>query len=87
LLRHADAAHGDDETNELGGVYDQEWAAWFARHVVEHGIGDLLGRVKSTEALAGELARCDEAYRRDNPAEGRPEAYARRILTPTSQRD
>ena len=34
LLRAAEAAHGKYETEELGGVRDEEWAAWYAEFIV-----------------------------------------------------
>jgi hypothetical protein len=34
LLREAEAAHGRYETEELGGVRDEEWAAWYADFIV-----------------------------------------------------
>jgi hypothetical protein len=44
LLREAGAAHGVYETTELGGVYDQQWAAWYAAYLLKHGLGELLGQ-------------------------------------------
>jgi hypothetical protein len=34
LLREAEAAHGKYEKEELGGVRDEEWAAWYAEFIV-----------------------------------------------------
>ena len=34
LLREAEAAHGVYETEELGGVRDEEWAPWYAEFIV-----------------------------------------------------
>jgi hypothetical protein len=34
LLREAEEAHGHYETEELGGVRDEEWAAWYAEFIV-----------------------------------------------------
>ncbi len=34
LLREAEAAHGVYETEELGGVRDEEWPAWYAEFIV-----------------------------------------------------
>jgi hypothetical protein len=34
LLREAEAAHGEYERDELGGVRDEEWAAWYAEFIV-----------------------------------------------------
>lgn len=33
LLRQAAAAHGIHEQEELGGVYDEAWPAWYAAHM------------------------------------------------------
>jgi hypothetical protein len=56
LLEQAGEAHGRYEAAELNGIYDQEWPRWYAAHVVEHGIGDLLGHAVTTEQLATFLA-------------------------------
>lgn len=32
-LQRASAAHGEFEANELGGVYHEEWAEWYAEHM------------------------------------------------------
>jgi hypothetical protein len=34
LLQEAEAAHGKYETEELGGVRDEQWAAWYAEFIV-----------------------------------------------------
>ena len=34
LLREAEAAHGEYERDELGGVRDEEWSAWYAEFIV-----------------------------------------------------
>jgi hypothetical protein len=51
LLSQAEAAHGVYETTELGGIYDEAWAAWYAAYAVEHGIGDLVGRPLTADEL------------------------------------
>jgi hypothetical protein len=35
LLTRAAAAHGIHETEELGGVFDEEWPDWYADHMVK----------------------------------------------------
>jgi phosphoserine phosphatase len=32
-LKQAAAAHGEYETNELNGVYDEQWPEWYAEHM------------------------------------------------------
>ena len=34
VLREAEAAQGKYEADELGGVRDEEWAAWYAEFMV-----------------------------------------------------
>jgi hypothetical protein len=80
LLGETFVAHQAYETAELGGAYDQQWPAWYARYLVEHGIGALLGRAVTTEAVAALLAECDEAYKRENPAMSWPDFYAPQLL-------
>jgi hypothetical protein len=67
LLLQTEAAHGEYETAELNGVYDQDWARWYAAHAVEHGIGGLLGREVSAEELGTFLAAAFASYERDDP--------------------
>ena len=57
LLRAASDAHHDFEENELGGVYDAEWPAWYGRWVVDHGLGGLLGHDVSADAVAAYFTR------------------------------
>ena len=52
LLMQAEDAHSAFEATELNGVYDTEWAPWYAAWAVEHGIGALVGH----DVTAGELA-------------------------------
>ena len=80
LLGETLAAHSAYEAAELGGVYDQQWPAWYARYLVEHGIGALLDRSVTIEEVAALLAECDEAYKRENPVTSWPDFYARRLL-------
>jgi hypothetical protein len=35
LLQEAEAAHGVYEKEELGGVRDEQWAAWYAGFIVD----------------------------------------------------
>jgi len=35
LLKNAAAAHGVHEKNDLGGVYDKDWPAWYAAHMTK----------------------------------------------------
>jgi hypothetical protein len=68
LLHEAEAAHGTYEANELGGVYDQEWPAWYARRVVDHGLADVLGREISTDSLTDLLRRSFQDFKALDPS-------------------
>jgi hypothetical protein len=81
LLDQTEAAHGQFEKTTLNGVYDQEWAGWYATYAVEHGIGDLLGRSVSDEELERFLASSYVDFQQAEPKPSEPwSAYtARRI--------
>ncbi len=67
LLTEAEAAHGVYETTVLGGVYDKDWAAWYATYAVEHGIGELVGRPVTAERLATFLTGSVRGVQRGGP--------------------
>lgn len=67
LLVATSQAHGRFEESELGGVYDEEWTAWYADHAVEHGLGDLLGHPVTAERLGEFLAATFEEFQRIDP--------------------
>lgn len=46
LLREAEAAHGEYEAEELGGVRDEEWAPWYAEFIVNLRRERAAGEVK-----------------------------------------
>jgi hypothetical protein len=56
LLLRAEGDHATFEATELNGVYDTNWPHWYAAHLVEHGLGDLLGHTVAAEDVAGFLA-------------------------------
>ncbi len=53
LMVQAEVAHGSYEAVELGGVYDERWADWYAAYAVDHGIDRILGHA----VKAGDLGR------------------------------
>ena len=83
LLAQAEAAHGEYETRELGGVFDQDWPRWYAAYLLDQGAGRLLPGEITAEQLADRLAACDEAYRREQPEAEWPHYYARHLLAPS----
>jgi hypothetical protein len=81
LLARTEAAHGEYETAELNGVYDQDWARWYAAYAVDHGISGVLGRDVTADDLAVFLARTwDELQQADPPTSEPWPAYAGRRI-------
>ena len=82
LLARTQAAHGDYETTQLNGVYDEAWPQWYAEHAVAHGLGDLLGRPIDVEELAAFFTSAwDEAKRAGvEPSEPWRTSTAREIV-------
>ena len=66
LLSQAGAAHHTYEQTVLKGVYDQEWPAWYADYVIEHGLGTLLNKEMTVEQLSRFLSESYEAYQQEH---------------------
>jgi hypothetical protein len=83
LLVEAEQAHATYETTELGGVYDKDWARWYATYAVEHGIGALVGRPFTTDRLSELLANTFDEFKGADPkpAESWAAWTARRIAS------
>lgn len=62
LLSQAGSAHHVFEQTVLKGVYDQDWPAWYANYVIEHGLSDRLGRAVTVELLARFLSDTNDLY-------------------------
>ena len=82
LLGQAEEAHGAYEAAELGGVYDREWARWYAAYAVEHGIGPMLRRSIEADELGEFLASSYAAFEQLDPppGDGWTTHLARRIV-------
>ena len=82
LLRDAGTAHGVYEANVLGGVYDEEWPAWYAAYLLDNGLDDLLPGAESLDVdnLTAMLARLAADYERGEQASPWPDVYARGIV-------
>jgi hypothetical protein len=79
LLDQAGAAHGRYEESELNGVYDQEWARWYAAYAVEQGLSALLDHTVTAEQVAAFFSCSFEDYKRDGITENWSAYTARRL--------
>lgn len=83
LLTEAESAHGTYEALDLGGVYDKDWASWYAAYAIEHGLAEILGHATPLDRVAPLLA---SAYAEFEQLEPRPDRgewagyIARRIV-------
>jgi len=66
LLMQAEQAHGQYEQTVLDGVYDQDWAIWYANFVIDQGIEKVLGRSFSGERLSQFSARVMSSIKQSN---------------------
>src|SRR5688572_5871874 len=82
LLREGEAAHGAYETNVLGGVFGEDWPAWYAVYLLDHGLGDRLpsGESLDVATLTAMLARLATDYQRGEQASPWPDVYARGVV-------
>lgn len=60
-------AHFVFETNELNGIYDEQWSDWYAAHLLGQDWNSYFARAWSQETLAEELRRCHAAHRAETP--------------------
>jgi hypothetical protein len=82
LLAEAQEAHHVFETTELHGVFDAAWPRWYAAYAIDHGIGPLLGRAITIEALARFLGDSNVELAQLDPAPGESwAAFTARRLT------
>lgn len=62
LLIQAERAHGQYERSVLNGVYDQNWADWYAQYAIEYDIEKYLNRQLSTKQLSQFLSQSYDQY-------------------------
>lgn len=83
LLIEAESAHGTYEALDLGGVYDRDWASWYAEYAIEHGLAEILGRLTPLDRVGPFLARAYAEFEQLDPRPDRGEwagYIARRIV-------
>ena len=82
LLVQTMEAHGKYEETELNGVYDQEWARWYAAYAVEQGIGSLIGHDVTADELRQFLANSNDDFKRAEPTPSESwQSYTARRIT------
>ena len=83
LLRETEAAHGAYDTDILGGVFDEDWAAWYAKYLLDHRLGDHLPGTQcpDVETLTAMLTRFAADYEREENTGPWPDVYARGIIS------
>jgi hypothetical protein len=76
-LSEASSAHGAYERDTLAGVYDTQWAEWYANYLVNNGWNSLFAQPWSDRALAAALRNADTDHRARAPHDPWVEHYAR----------
>lgn len=80
LLTQTEEAHGEYESRELKGVYDQNWPHWYANYIISIGLPNILQREVGAEVLNGFLANSFEEFKKDNRGLGWEDYTAREIF-------
>jgi hypothetical protein len=82
LLREAETAHGAYETDVLGGAFDEEWPAWYAAYLLDHGLRAQLPSAENLDDtnLTTMLARLAADYERGEQTGPWPDVYAQGLV-------
>jgi hypothetical protein len=88
-LQRASAAHGTYEEHELGGVYHEEWADWYAEHMSASLRGE--GFVLTSDFLAHQLREAATAHglreaSPDDPDDAWPAWYVAHMMPAITQK-
>ena len=73
LLTEAESAHGTYEALDLGGVYDTDWASWYAEYAIEHGLAEILGHAAPLDRVGPFLAAAYADFEHLDPRPDRGE--------------
>lgn len=79
LLQRTGSAHGEYETTELNGVYDDAWADWYADWAIGKGLNNFLGTSFSTAEFSRVLTDLNEELKKATTEEGWAQFTARRL--------
>jgi hypothetical protein len=83
LLIEAESAHGTYEALDLGGVYDRDWASWYAEFLIEHGLDDVIGHPTPLDRVGPLLATTYAEFEQLDPRPDRAawaQYIARRLV-------
>ena len=80
LLHRTGNAHGQYETTVLNGVYDVNWAPWYADWAIQNGLNELLGTRFDAGSLGRLLHDINEDHRREGYGLSWAEYTARRLV-------
>ncbi len=69
-------AHHEYQETVLNGVYNVNWAPWYASYLIENGLGELLGYNIDKETLTKFLVDVDKKYQLEKPNQKWPVYYA-----------
>jgi hypothetical protein len=80
LLDEAESAHATYEQEHLGGQRDEQWASWYAGHVVEHDLGGVLGTTPAIDEIAAVLTEATPDLEREGEDREWSELAAQRVV-------
>ncbi len=80
LLQQAKDAHAQFEKVELGGQYDEQWAAWYADYLVTSGLPGLLGHEPDIDQLSNLINEIIQRHKAERTAENWADYTARELL-------
>jgi hypothetical protein len=79
LLSQAGMAHHEYEQDILKGVYDRDWAMWYADYALKNGLNKLLNTSFTLEQLTQLLVQTDQQYEADTSAQSWSDYTAQKI--------
>jgi hypothetical protein len=79
LLTQAGQAHHDYEQSVLKGVYDQDWADWYAEYVIQNGLSELLKQEITVQQVSQFFTQGYEAYKGKKTGESWADYTAREM--------
>ncbi|MCU0536932.1 MAG: hypothetical protein MUD14_23845 [Hydrococcus sp. Prado102] len=81
LLTQAGMAHHEYEQNILKGVYDRDWASWYANYVLTNGFDRLLNASLTVEQLTQLLVQTNSQYEAETPTQSWSDYTAEKICS------